>query len=66
MHADAQARPYNHPRWNWARRRLVRRALIAYLLTLAALATVGWIDSLRGGLRDGSTGTLGWRSWSRC
>ena len=43
----------------WARRRLIRRALIAaYLLTLAALATVGWIDALRGGQREGVTGVL--------
>jgi hypothetical protein len=49
----------NHPRWNWAPRRWVRRALIAaYLLTLAALATVGWVDALRGGRREGVSGTL--------
>jgi len=59
MQADAQARPYNHPRWFWARRRHVRRALIAaYLVTLAGLATVGWIDALQGGQREGLTGTL--------
>ena len=59
MPADAQARPYNHPRWFWARRRHVRRALIAaYLVTLAGLATVGWIDALQGGQREGLTGTL--------
>jgi hypothetical protein len=41
------------PRWNWTPRRLVRRALIvAYLLTLAALASVGWTDGLDGGVRD--------------
>jgi hypothetical protein len=50
---------YNHPRWNWARRRRARRALIAgYLATLAALATVGWIDALRSAQREGLTGTL--------
>jgi hypothetical protein len=59
MPATAQARQVNHPRWSWARRRGVRRALIAaYLLTLAALATVGWIDALRGGQREGGTGVL--------
>ena len=59
MHAETQARQYNHRRWNWAHRRRVRRALIiAYLLTLAALATVGWIDALRGGQCDGVTGVL--------
>jgi hypothetical protein len=59
MQAEAQARPYNPPRWNWARRRHVRRVLIAaYLLTLAALATVGWIDALQGGQREGLTGVL--------
>jgi hypothetical protein len=52
MNAGARAWQYNHPRWNWARRRRVRRALIAaYLLTLTALATVGWIDALRNGWR---------------
>jgi hypothetical protein len=57
--AELRAWQYNHPRWNWARRRRARRALIAiYLLTLAALATVGWIDALRGGHREGLTGTL--------
>jgi hypothetical protein len=41
------------PRWNWAPSRLVRRALIvAYVLTLAALASVGWIDGLDGGVRE--------------
>ena len=47
-------------RWTWAPRRRVRRALVAgYLLTLAALATVGWIEALAGGVRDGDlTGTL--------
>jgi hypothetical protein len=50
--AELRALQYNHPRWNWARRRRARRALIAtYLLTLAALATVGWIDALRNGWR---------------
>jgi hypothetical protein len=50
----------NDPRWNWASRLWVRRVLIAaYLLTLAALATVGWIDALRGGVRHGDlTGSL--------
>jgi hypothetical protein len=59
MQADAPARQFHHPRWFWARRRLVHRAVIAaYLLTLAALATVGWIEALRGGQRDGVTGVL--------
>jgi hypothetical protein len=59
MQADAPARQFHHPRWFWARRRLVHRAVIAaYLLTLAALGTVGWIDALRGGQRDGVTGVL--------
>jgi hypothetical protein len=59
MPAEAQARQDNHPRWSWARRRHVRRALIAaYLLTLAGLAGIGWIDSLRGGQREGLTGVL--------
>jgi hypothetical protein len=59
MPATALARQFNHPRCFWARRRGVRRALIAaYLLTLAGLATVGWIDALRGGQRDGRTGVL--------
>ena len=50
--AELRAWKYNHPRWNWARRRRARRALIAaYLLTLAALATVGWIDALQNGWR---------------
>ncbi len=41
-------------RWNWAPHRRVRRALVAvYVLTLVALATVGWIDALEGGLREG-------------
>jgi hypothetical protein len=41
------------PRSNWTPGRTVRRALIlAYLLTLAALATVGWIDGLNGGVRE--------------
>jgi hypothetical protein len=59
MQADAPARQFHHPCWFWARRRLVHRALIAaYLATLAALATVGWIDALRGGQREGLTGVL--------
>jgi hypothetical protein len=59
MHAEAQAQQYNDPRWNWARRHHVRRALIvAYLVTLAALATVGWIDALRSGQREGLTGIV--------
>jgi hypothetical protein len=59
MPATAQARQLNHPRWSWARRRGIRRALIAaYLVTLAGLATVGWIDALRGGQREGLTGVL--------
>jgi hypothetical protein len=59
MHVEAQAQQYNDPRWNWARRRHVRRALIAtYLVTLVALATVGWIDALRSGQREGLTGVL--------
>ena len=47
-------------RSTWTPRRPVRRALIAaYLLTLAALATVGWIDALNGGARQSDpTGTL--------
>jgi hypothetical protein len=41
------------PRSIWTPRRSVRRALItAYLPTLAALATVGWIDALNGGVRE--------------
>jgi hypothetical protein len=41
------------PRSTWTRRRPVRRALIAaYLLTLAALATVGWFDALNGAVRE--------------
>jgi hypothetical protein len=57
--AELRAWQYNHPRWNWVRRRRHRRAPIAiYLLTLAGLATVGWIDALRGGQREGLTGTL--------
>ena len=41
------------PRSTWTPRRPVRRALIAaYLLTFTALATVGWIDALHGGVRD--------------
>jgi hypothetical protein len=56
--ATAQARQDN-PRWSWARRRDVRRALIVtYLMTLAALAIVGWIDALKGGQREGRTGVL--------
>jgi hypothetical protein len=59
VHAEAQAQQYNDPRWNWVRRHHVRRALIvAYLVTLAALATVGWIDALRSGQREGLTGIL--------
>jgi hypothetical protein len=59
MPATAQAPTFNHPRWSWTRRRGVRRALIAaYLVTLAGLATVGWIDALRGGQHDGRTGAL--------
>jgi hypothetical protein len=57
--AELRAWQYNHPRWNWARRRRARRALIAiYLLTLAALATIGWIDARRGDQREGLTGSL--------
>jgi hypothetical protein len=41
--------------------RRVRRALVAvYFLTLAGLATVGWIDALEGGLRDGDLTTSLW------
>jgi hypothetical protein len=40
-------------RSTWTPGRPVRRALIAaYLLTLAALATVGWIEALHGGARE--------------
>jgi hypothetical protein len=47
-------------RSTWTPRRPVRRALIAaYLLTLAALAAVGWIDALNsGGRQSDPTGTL--------
>jgi hypothetical protein len=47
-------------RRTWAPRRRFRRTLVAaYLLTLAAVATVGWIEALAGGVRDGDlTGTL--------
>jgi hypothetical protein len=59
MPATVQARQLNHPRWSWARRRGIRRALIAaYLVTLAGLATVGWIDALRGGQREGLASVL--------
>jgi hypothetical protein len=59
MHLGTQAPQYDHPRWKRARRRRVRRALIAaYLVTLAALGAVGWIDALQGGQRDGVTGIL--------
>jgi hypothetical protein len=59
MPGEARARQFNHLRWSWARRRRVRRTLIAaYLMTLAALATVGWIDALRSGQREGLTGVL--------
>jgi hypothetical protein len=58
MQAEAQARPYNHPRWFWARRGVGRALVAAYLVTLAGLATVGWIDALQGGQREGLTGTL--------
>jgi hypothetical protein len=41
------------PRSTWTSGRPVRRVLIAaYLLTLAGLATVGWIDALHGGVRE--------------
>ncbi|HZA80168.1 MAG TPA: hypothetical protein VFC13_01680 [Actinomycetes bacterium] len=41
------------PRSTWTPARPVRRALIAaYLFTLIALASVGWIDALDGGVRD--------------
>ena len=50
--AVLRAWQHNHPHWNWAQRRRTRRALIAaYLLTLAALAMVGWIDALQHGWR---------------
>jgi hypothetical protein len=59
MPATARARQFNHPRWSGARRRGVRRALVAaYLVTLAALAAVGWIDALRGGQREGLASVL--------
>ena len=58
IHADPPAQRHN-PGWNWTRRRPPRRTLIAaYLLTSAALATVGWIDALRSGQRDGLSGVL--------
>jgi hypothetical protein len=56
--AEAQARQDNHPRWSWARRGVGRALVAAYLVTLAGLAAVGWIDALRGGQRDGVTGVL--------
>jgi len=58
MQAEAQARLYNHPRWSWARRGAGRALVAAYLLTLAGLATVGWIDAPQGGQREGLTGVL--------
>jgi hypothetical protein len=58
MHAEAQARQHNRPHWFWARRGVGRALIAAYLMTLAALATVGWIDALQGGQREGLTGTL--------
>ena len=58
MHAEAQARQHNHPRWSWARRGAGRALIAAYLMTLAGLATVGWIDALQGGQRESLTGVL--------
>jgi hypothetical protein len=57
--ARPQMRYYNHPRWDWARSRGVRRGLIAtYLGTLAAMTAVGWIDALRHHVPGYSTGRL--------
>jgi hypothetical protein len=57
--ARDQTRYYNHPRWDWARRRLVRRGLIAtYLVTLGALTAVGWADALRRHVPGYLTGNL--------
>jgi hypothetical protein len=58
MPAEAQARQYNHPRWFWARRGVGRAVIAAYLVTLAALGAVGWIDALKVGQRDGFTGIV--------
>jgi hypothetical protein len=58
MDVEAQARQHNHPHWFWARRGVGRALIAAYLMTLAALATVGWIDALRSGQREGVTGVL--------
>lgn len=45
--------PPEDARSTWTPGRPVRRTLVAaYLLTLAALATVGWIDALHGGARE--------------
>jgi hypothetical protein len=47
------AEQHEDPRSTWTPGRPVRRALIvAYLLSLVALASVGWIDALDGGVRD--------------
>jgi hypothetical protein len=55
----AQTRFYDHPRWDWARRRRARRGLIAtYLVTLAGLTAVGWVDAQRNGVPGFLTGKL--------
>jgi hypothetical protein len=57
--AREQARWFNHPRWDWARRRLTRRVLIVtYLVTLAALTAVGWSGALRHHVPGYLTGNL--------
>jgi hypothetical protein len=51
--ATLPAEQPDDPHSTWTPGRPVRRALIAaYLVTLAALATVGWIDALQGGVRE--------------
>jgi len=47
--AVLSAEQSDDPRSTWTPSRPVRRAVIAaYLLTLTALATVGWIDARQG------------------